>query len=64
MDYNFDKGTTKLLDGKDGEPVLVESGGFPVFVRVDTQEQARALKTEMRERGFDAQYGEPIAVRV
>ncbi len=63
MDMNMDKGTTKLVNTPDG-PLLVESHGFPVIVVVDTQDQARAVKAEMRERGFQAQYDNPIVVPV
>ena len=59
-DYNFDKGTTKLIDGESGEPVLVESQGFMVIVVVPTQDEARAVKAEMRERGYQSQYSDPI----
>ena len=49
-DMNFDKGTTRLLPTTDGE-VLAESDGFVVVARVDTQDQARAVKAAVRALG-------------
>jgi hypothetical protein len=47
MDMHFDKGQTQIIESPVG-PLVVESQGFIVFARVDTQDQARALKTLLR----------------
>ena len=52
MDMQFDKGTTKLVADAEGAPALVESNGFMVIAFCDTQDDARRIKTAVREMGF------------